>query len=326
MTISDSVDITRLAFPDLARVRPEEEIAEELKNDCKRAIGLQGVNFEKGSIPGTLLRVFAGREITLRHRVNQAAQAVMLATAGGTDLDHVAAFFGVRRMEVEPADRGASPPREAVRETDERLRFRARLALESLSQAGTKGAYLFAALSAHPHLKDVSVYTSGARTAKAPGEVKVRVLSIHGNGLQGQLKGDDDVRNEVEQAILQVRAMTDTIDVQWARIHQFDITASIALLPDTERRSVAATIRTAVQEVARRHHRLGKTIRADEFLAAMYQHGVARVELASPNREQAIDLDTAPWVDPRRISVTPSHPYRLEVSSKILLDADKSAE
>lgn len=123
-----------------------------------------------------ILEVAAYREILLRQRVNEAAQAVMLAHAVGSDLDHLAALFGVERLLVSPGDPEARPPVPPVYETDDRLRARTQLALEGFSTAGPEGAYIFHALAASPLAKDIAV------TSPLPGEVVVTVLSTEGDG------------------------------------------------------------------------------------------------------------------------------------------------
>lgn len=93
----------------------------------------------------------------LRQRVNDATRATMLAYASGTDLDNRAADYDVQRLLITPADPDAIPPVEAVWESDERLRYRCQMALEGLSVAGSRGAYVFHALSASPLVGDVAV-------------------------------------------------------------------------------------------------------------------------------------------------------------------------
>src|SRR5574344_1070454 len=58
-----------------------------------------------------LLEVAAYREVLLRNRINAAARASLLAFATGSDLHHLAAFYGVTRL---------------TDETDEALRLRTR--------------------------------------------------------------------------------------------------------------------------------------------------------------------------------------------------------
>ncbi len=49
-------------------------------------------------------------EVLLRQRINEAAQAVMVAYALGGDLEQLAANYNVKRPTVTPADNDAVPP------------------------------------------------------------------------------------------------------------------------------------------------------------------------------------------------------------------------
>ena len=62
-----------------------------------------------------LIEVAAYREMLLRNRINIAARGQLLAYAAGTDLDHLAAFYGVERL---------------AGEGDERLRLRIQLRIK----------------------------------------------------------------------------------------------------------------------------------------------------------------------------------------------------
>ncbi|EKN5085172.1 baseplate assembly protein, partial [Yersinia enterocolitica] len=65
-----------------------------------------------------LLQENAYREVILRQRVNDAARAVMVAYAVGSDLDQLGANNNVERLVITPADPTAIPPIEAVMESD----------------------------------------------------------------------------------------------------------------------------------------------------------------------------------------------------------------
>ena len=85
------------------------------------------------------------REILLRQRINEAAQAVMVAYAMGSDLDQMAANYNVKRLTVTPADNDAVPPVPPAMESDEALRLRVPAAVEGLPVAGaTVGSPFFA--------------------------------------------------------------------------------------------------------------------------------------------------------------------------------------
>lgn len=62
------------------------------------------------------------RELLLRQRINEAAQAVMVAYAISGDLDQLAANNNVERLTVTPADDTQIPPVAAEMESDSDLR------------------------------------------------------------------------------------------------------------------------------------------------------------------------------------------------------------
>ncbi|MDP3229380.1 MAG: baseplate J/gp47 family protein [Acidovorax sp.] len=80
-----------------------------------------------------LIESHAYRELVIRARINDAARAHLLAFATGSDLDQLAALFGVARM---PA------------ENDERLRARLQLKIAALGAQGTRQHYEFHAMTA----------------------------------------------------------------------------------------------------------------------------------------------------------------------------------
>ena len=53
-----------------------------------------------------LIEAHAYRELLIRARINDAARAHLLAFAAGSDLDQLAALFGVVRMAGQPGRRG----------------------------------------------------------------------------------------------------------------------------------------------------------------------------------------------------------------------------
>jgi len=113
-----------------------------------------------------------------RQRVNDAARGVMLAYAVGSDLDQLAAIFGIARLVLDPGK-----PQEGILpryENDEDFRRRIQLGPEGFSVAGPEGAYVFHALSADPRVLDASA------TSSTPGEGVVSVLSREADGTATQ--------------------------------------------------------------------------------------------------------------------------------------------
>lgn len=233
-----------------------------------------------------LLEVFALREVLLRARVNDAARAVMLATATGADLDNLAALMGVGRLTISPTDPGAVPPVLAVMETDSDLRRRTQLALEGFSTAGPTGAYLYHALSADADVLDVAV------SSPAPGQVRLVVLSRSGNGVPGA-----GLVSTVANAVNadRVRPLCDSVTVVPAAVVNYQITAQLVMFDGPDAAAVRDAAEAAARVYAQSAHRIGRTVRLSGILAALHRPGVERVVLTSPAADVAATGLQAPW-------------------------------
>ncbi len=229
---------------------------------------------ELESEPATkLLQENAYRELLLRQRINEAAQAVMVAYAMGGDLDQLAANYNVTRLTVTPADNDAVPPVAAVMESDEALRLRVPAAFEGLSVAGPTAAYEFHARSADGRVADASA------TSPAPAEVVLTVLSREGDGT-----AEKDLLDVVEKALNSenVRPVADRLTVRSAEIIPYRVEATIFLYPGPEAEPVMAAAKASLQKYIASQTRLGRDIRRSAIFAALHVEGVQRVELASP--------------------------------------------
>ncbi|MEI4262788.1 baseplate J/gp47 family protein [Roseovarius sp. D0-M9] len=116
-----------------------------------------------------LMEAVAYRELLLRQRVNDSAQALFASTAVGSDLDALAAGQGIVRAVVKAAQ-GVDP---AVLETDAQLLNRYLLSFSRYS-AGSRGALAFWAYSAAPDLTDAAVI--GPSVHGRDGDVDLVVL------------------------------------------------------------------------------------------------------------------------------------------------------
>ncbi|EEZ5202831.1 hypothetical protein DB676_000217 [Escherichia coli] len=171
------IDLSQLPAPQIVDVPDFETLLAERKaefvalhpKDEQEAV-MRTLELESEPIT-KLLQENAYRELLLRQRINEAAQAVMVAYAIGSDLDQLAANYNVKRLTVTPADNDAVPPVAAVMESDEALRLRVPVAFEGLSVAGPTAAYEFHARSADGRVADASA------TSPAPAEVVLTVLS-----------------------------------------------------------------------------------------------------------------------------------------------------
>lgn len=224
------------------------------------------------------------REVLLRQRINEAAQAVMVAYALGGDLEQLAANYNVKRLTVTSADNDAVPPVAAVMESDEALRLRVPAAFEGLSVAGPTAAYEFQAISADGRVADASA------TSPAPAEVVLTVLSREGDGT-----AENDLLAVVEKALNSesVRPVADRLTVRSAEIIPYSVDATIFLYPGPEAEPVMAAAKASLQKYIASQTRLGRDIRRSAIYAALHVEGVQRVELASPLNDVVLDKTQA---------------------------------
>jgi len=266
------VDLSQLAPPAVVETLSFEEILGAMLSDL-RARAPDFTALLESDPAFKILEVAAYRELLLRQRVNDAAHAVMLAYAAGTDLDHIAANYGVGRLLITPADDTTIPPTPAVYETDADLRARTTLSLEGYTSAGSQDSYVFHALSASGDVRDVSA------TSPVPGQVVVYVLSRDGNGAaSAELLATVTAALNAEK----VRPMTDQVTVLSANIVPYVIQAKLVVYPGPDAGVVLASAQAAAADYAAGQHRMGYDVTLSGIYAALHQPGVQRVDLSAP--------------------------------------------
>jgi phage-related baseplate assembly protein len=218
-----------------------------------------------------LLEVAAYREVLLRNRINAAAKASLLAFATGSDLDHLAAFYGVTRL---------------VDETDEALRLRTRQRIIGFANAGGAAHYRYWALSASPDVADVEV------DSPEPGRVRISVLA------KGEEETVPDAVLEAVRAVVlrdDIRVLTDTVEVVAAELIPVTVTARIWLYPDTPMAAFEA-IAPRFKDALAAQSGLGWDLTPSWVIGELQRPGVHKVELHSPttdiraNANQAVRL------------------------------------
>jgi phage-related baseplate assembly protein len=207
----------------------------------------------------------AYQAMLLYQRINEAAKAVMLATATGDDLDNLAALVATERQDDE---------------SDERLRQRTQMALEGITTAGSRGSYVYHALSAHAHVVDVDAYSP------ASGAVVVTVLSAENGGTP-----DDALLSAVTAALNaeDVRPLTETVIVQGAAVVDYEIKATLHIDPGPDPELVRTAAIEAVNAYISDTSRLGRPITRGAIYAALYQPEVRRVVLIDPPADQLLE-------------------------------------
>ncbi|WP_392432818.1 baseplate assembly protein [Yersinia sp. HM-2024] len=275
--------VESLDFETLFAVRKEEFIA-LYPADQQDAVRLT-LSFESEPIV-KLLQENAYRELLLRQRVNEGAQAVMVAHAIGSDLDHLGANSGIERLTITLADPDAIPPIMAVMESDDDFRVRIPQAFEGLSVAGPTGAYEYHARSADGRIADASAISP------SPACVTITVLSREGNGTAPQ-----DLLDTVFVALNDenVRPVADRLTVNAADIVEYQIDATLYFYPGPEAEPIRAASEAQLQSYISTQRRLGRDIRKSAIYAALHVEGVQRVELTAPVTDVVLDKTQAAY-------------------------------
>lgn len=219
-----------------------------------------------------------------RARINDAAKSLLLAFARGSDLDHLAANYNVKRLTVVEADPAAVPPTDAQYESDDSLVKRTLLAFEGMSIAGPRDAYVFHALSADGQVADAQA------SSPSPATVVVSILSRLGDG-----RASDDLLEKVRIALSDedVRPVGDRLIVQSADLIDYQIEAVLYLYPGPEMELSLNEANASLERYVNEQRRLGRDIRQSAIHAALHVSRVQRVELIHPTADVVVLRDQA---------------------------------
>ena len=271
------IDLSRLPAPNVVEPLDYESILAERKAELVATFPAAeqetiAARLALESEPLTkLLQENAYRELVWRQRVNEAALATMLAFAKGNDLEQVAARFNVQRLVIIPANPTAVPPVAAVMEGDESLRERTQMAMEGLSVAGPRNAYIFHARSADGRVADAWAHSP------SPAEVVLTIQSALGDGTaDAELLGTVDIYVGDDDR----RPVADRVTLQSAEVIEFEVEAVLHLDtvgPEAEPIRAAAEARLAA--MVNRRRRLGWEVNRSGLDAALHIEGVKRVDL-----------------------------------------------
>ncbi|KQN46818.1 baseplate assembly protein [Serratia sp. Leaf50] len=285
-----TIDLSQLPAPDVVETLDYETLLAERKAtlvslypESEQAAIARTLTLESEPMV-KLLQENAYREVLLRQRVNEAAQAVMVAYALSNDLEQLAANNNVQRLMITPANNEAVPPVAAVMESDADLRQRIPAAFEGMSVAGPTGAYEYHAASASGLVADASAISP------APAEVIVTILSRDGDGTASPalLATVSAALNDDE-----VRPVADRVTVQSAKIVNYQIEATVFVYPGPAIEPILADAQKRLLAYINEMRRLGRDIRRSAIYAALTTQGVQRVELASPSADVVLDKTQA---------------------------------
>lgn len=261
-----SVDLSQLPAPNVVQPLDFEAELARIKTLVLTDMPELAEVLQLESEPVTkLLQRWAYESINMQARINDSAHAVMLAYAVGPDLDQVAANNGVERLEGEDNDQ---------------LRRRAQMAFEGLTVAGSRGSYVFHALSADARVLDANALTP------IPGTVRMVVLSADGNG-----SAPADLLQAVQAALSaeDVRPLCDTVETVSVQVVNYAIAAQLRAYPGPSMGTVLQSAQTAIATYIESCRKLGYDITRSGIYAALHVQGVQNVMLTSPAADVVID-------------------------------------
>ena len=304
--MSELVDLSKLDAPKVLEDLDFETLLAERKQEFINLFGESERPFWQSRLslesePITkLLQEVVYLQLLERTRINQAAQATMLAYATGSDLDVIAANYNVKRLLIQAEDNTTTPPKPAIYEDDTELRLRTQLAFEGMSVAGPRSAYVFHAKSAHADVADVSV------VSPEPAHVTVTILSRNGQG-----EADENLLNVVRAKLNDddIRTIGDRVIVQSAVIQSYEIRAKLHLYRGPEYEPIKAAALKKLTAYTEEKHRLGRDISLSGIYAALHLEGVQRVELISPTADIVLPSSKSAYCTAINLEIVTSDDY-----------------
>ncbi len=281
------INLAKLPVPEVIKTVDFEVLLSEMKAHAISIMPELATFLElESEFTTKLLEVCAYFRMLDRLEFNDGAKACMLALSTGTNLDGLAAYWGVERLIVQQADDSVTPPIPEILESDDALRTRTQLSLEGHTTAGSHGSYVYWALSASALVKDVNAYSD------VPGDTIVTILTNVAAGV-----ADQALLDQITEVLEEVRPLCSNLTVQGATIIPITIEAVLTLYQGPDTSLVLEASRIALAKYLDENHRLGHDITVSGIHAALHQAGVQNVNLVSPEADVVIAQHQAAYCD-----------------------------
>jgi phage-related baseplate assembly protein len=278
--------IEDIEYEALLRVYRDQVLAKNPKLDRALSLEQSGANI--------ILQAEAYGEMIMRARVNAAARAVMLPFATGTDLDNLASFYGLTRDTI-PGDATANPPILEEPESDDRFRRRVQMAPESFATAGSEGAYIYHALTAHPKVRDAT-----ATKVDNFGGVRITIMNsgTNPNPTDEQIEA---VYTKLNQR--NIKPLTDVVSVAAVSVKETVLEAELILYPGPNASLVMADVQQSITALRARVSLLGRDLTRAAIYSALMREGVQSVNLITPATDIVASPAEAVWITSANITV-----------------------
>ncbi|HEY0288564.1 MAG TPA: baseplate J/gp47 family protein [Pseudomonas sp.] len=265
------VDLSALSLPDVLESLDFEAIyAEELAN-FRQLMGDSWTAQLESDPVLKLLEVAAYRKMGDRARVNDAAKALMLPYAKGSDLEQLAARVNLQRLVIQAADTTTVPPTPEVLEEDDALRERVQMRWEGLTTAGPRNSYIL-------HARNASALVADATAdSPSPAVAVVTIQHLNDTGV-----ADPELLAAVKAYLSDddIRPVADRLTVQSAEILPYTIDAILHPVGSgSENEAILAECQARLAAWVNPRRRLGVEVARSAIDAQLHITGVRRVEL-----------------------------------------------
>ncbi|EMU0901252.1 baseplate J/gp47 family protein [Neisseria gonorrhoeae] len=214
----------------------------------------------------------AYQELLVRNRINEAVKANLLAYAQGSDLDHIAAQYGLSRKTIRAADPDANPPVAAEYETDDAFRARVQAHPEKYA-AGPRTAYEAHAIDAHPQI------THARAVRRAAGTVEVYIKTQSGTPDETILTAALEYLSAETR-----RPLCDNVQVTAAQPKDAAVEYSAEYHPAANIQAERQTACEALDNLWRQNAHIGASVALSKIIGALDTPGVKKNHTAQPRR------------------------------------------
>ncbi|MCF6808531.1 baseplate J/gp47 family protein [Thiotrichales bacterium 19S9-12] len=256
-------DLTSLPLPDVIASVNYDKNFNKLMADFK--LRLPEYDVDTPSDPAIKILEACAYGLTLyQQRINDAIKSVLIAYATGYDLEHLGALFKVGRD---------------INEPDERYRYRITNKLEKISTAGSKESYEVLALEADSRVIDAKAFDDNEK----PG---VAFVVIQSNETTDGRASDELIQTVTAYLTDKKRKPLGTqVIVLSVEPFEYRIIARIGLYQLLDKEEVIETIKTKLDFLIKRYHKIGSMIPLSEIYSQLNIEGVSYVvDLVSPTQ------------------------------------------
>lgn len=262
------IDFSSLKSPDIIERLDFEVILQRMVTDAQQRFAEKGIDYDIGHLESDpvkiALEVTAYSEVLLRGRINDAAKANLVSFSTGSDLDHLAGFHDVSRLNGE---------------TDDALRLRINIAISGRSTAGPKDWYRSAALRADVRVAEAHV----SRFGEGP-DIRVAITATDNYG-----EADTALIAAVTKELNKpdVRVISDRITVSAATSQIVDVEADIWLLPDTQQ-DIVQNLESDLRTALHREGGVGFDVTRSWLISKLHKPGIQKINLLAPIKDTVV--------------------------------------